>query len=491
MVQFGNFINGSQMPPAAGRFMDTENPYTGNAWAQIARSDAADVDAAVAAARQAFAAGPWADMTAVERAALLRRLGDAVIDNVEMLAQAEVTDNGKTITEMRGQMRNVAEWFYYYGGLADKFGGEVLHTERRNFFNYTRYEPLGVIAAITPWNSPVRLLSWKLAPALAAGNTVVVKPSEFTSTSTIAFVELLTKAGLPPGVVNVVTGLGPEVGEPLVAHPQVAKVAFTGGPAGGAAVYQLAARHIKPVALELGGKSANIVFADADLDRAAVGAVTAIFGSYGQSCVAGSRLLLDAAIDQEAFLGRMLEVIAKIRFGDPMDPATEVGPVANRPQFEKILRYVDVAQSQGARLVCGGKPLAGAQGAGLFIEPTIVADVTNDMRIAQEEVFGPILAVIRFTDEAEAIRIANGTEYGLAAGIWSRDVNRVHRVAARLEAGSVWVNTYRVTSQLSPFGGFKKSGIGREGGAEMLKSYMQTKSVWLDMNETFASPFKG
>ena len=484
---FDNWVGGQWVPPEGGRYMGTDNPYTGKTWARIARSGAADVDRAVAAARAALEEGPWGRLTVVERASILRRLGDLVRDNFEMLAKAETIDNGKTITEMRVQMRNVAEWYYYYAGLVDKASGEFLPTERRNHLNYTCYEPLGVVALITPWNSPVRLLAWKLAPALAAGNVAVIKPSEFASTSTLIFCELAGAAGIPPGVINAVTGLSSEAGEALVTHPHVAKIAFTGGPVGGAKIYEAAARDFKSVTLELGGKSPNIVFEDADIGRAALGAATAIFGSYGQSCVAGSRLLVHEDVHDE-IVGRIVEIAKSIRFGDPMDPDIDVGPIANRPQYEKILRYVEIAQSQGAKVVCGGRPME--VGGGLFIEPAVVTGVTNDMRIAQEEVFGPVMSVIPFRDEAEAIQIANDSKYGLAAGIWTTNVNRAHRVAARLKAGSVWINTYRITSQLSPFGGYKSSGVGREGGAEALRSYMQVKSVWLDMNETFTSPFK-
>jgi len=487
--QFENIIDGKGCPPVGGAYIETENPFMGKSWARIPRSDKGDADAAVASAKRAFASGPWKGTTAVERAELLRNLGDLVKENVEGLAKAEVRDNGKTITEMRAQMRNTAEWYYYYAGLADKVGGEVIHTERRNFLNFSCYEPLGVIAMITPWNSPLRLLSWKLAPALAAGNTAVIKPSEFASTSTLAFLELVAKAGFPAGVVNVVTGLGAEVGAALTGHPDIAKVAFTGGGAGGATVYEAAAKHLKAVALELGGKSPNIIFSDADLARAARGAVAAIFGSNGQSCVAGSRLLIQADVHDQ-IVERIIDLSRKTRMGDPMDPATELGPIANRPQFEKIMRYIEIAKTDGATLVSGGHRHEVPGSGGLFIEPTIFTNCSNDMRIAQEEVFGPVLAVMKFESEEEAISIANDTRFGLAAGIWTRDLNRAHRVAGSIQAGSVWINTYRVTSQTSPFGGYKNSGIGREGGAEMIKSYMQTKSVWIDLNDDFHSPFK-
>jgi aldehyde dehydrogenase (NAD+) len=491
MQTFDNYIGGRQAPPASGEYFESENPFTARPWARVARGNAEDVDRAVAAARAAFTGGAWPALTASERGALLGRLADLVAGNVDMLSAAESRDNGKTITEMRGQIRNVAEWYRFYAGLADKLNGEVIPTERRNHLNYTRHEPLGVCALIIPWNSPLRLLSWKLAPALAAGNTVVIKPSEFTSTSASVFIALVEKAGFPPGVVNLVTGFGADVGRTLVEHPDVAKVAFTGGETGGIAVYTSAASKLKPVSLELGGKSPNIIFADAHLENAARGAVAGIFASCGQSCVAGSRLVVHRGI-RDAIVARVSELAQKIRMGDPMDEATEMGPIANRQQYDRILRYIDIARNEGATLQLGGGPATRPEcGDGLFIEPTIFVDVDNKMRIAQEEVFGPVLSVITFDDEDEAVRIANDTPYGLGSGIWTDDLKRAHRVAARIQAGSVWINTYRISSQLSPFGGYKRSGFGREGGAEMLKSYTQTKSVWLDLNADFPYPFKG
>lgn len=491
MQKFDNYIGGQAMAPASGVYFETENPFTASPWALVARGNTNDADRAVGAAVTAFKEGPWPTLTASERGAHLRRLAGLVNDNVDMLAAAESRDNGKTITEMRGQIRNVAEWYQFYAGLADKLNGEVIPTERRNHLNYTRHEPLGVCVLIVPWNSPLRLLSWKLAPALAAGNTVVIKPSEFTSTSAVIFMSLVEKAGFPAGVVNLVTGFGNEVGTRLVSHPDVAKVAFTGGEVGGIAVYTSAAAKLKPVSLELGGKSPNIVFDDAHLENAARGVVAGIFASCGQSCVAGSRLLVQRDMKNK-LLSRVIELARQIRMGDPMDEATEMGPIANRQQYDRILSYIEIAKADGAKLVLGGRPAKRPEcGDGLFIEPTIFADVNNKMRIAQEEVFGPVLSVITFEDEKDAVRIANDTNYGLGSGLWTNDLKRAHRVAAQIQAGSVWINTYRISSQLSPFGGYKRSGLGREGGAEMLKSYTQTKSVWLDLNEDFPYPFKG
>jgi aldehyde dehydrogenase (NAD+) len=356
-------------------------------------------------------------------------------------------------------------------------------------FNYTLEEPLGVVAAITPWNSPLMLGAWKLAPALAAGNTLVWKPSEYTSVSALEFGKLIAEAGFPPGVVNIVTGYGGEIGEALVGHKLVAKVAFTGGDATGAAVYQTAARGIKPVTLELGGKSANIVFADADFDNAVKGVVSGIFAATGQTCVAGSRALVQRPI-YEKFLEAFVAFAKTARMGDPLDTATQVGPITTEPQYKKVLDYIGIAKQEGARCVLGGGPAKRPEcGAGLFVEPTVFADVTPSMRIAQEEVFGPVLAVIPFEDEEQAIQIANGSIYGLAAGVWTKDIGRCLKMASRLDAGTIWINTYRVSSYLSPFGGYKRSGFGRESGLLAIREYLQEKSVWIDTSGETGNPF--
>ena len=490
LTHYGNFIGNEFVKPESGEYLTTENPFTNKGWALIPRSGAKDIDKAVTAASTAFTEGPWGKSTAVERATLLRKLGDLVLENVENLAVAEVRDNGKTITEMHGQVKNIAEWYYFYAGLADKIVGEVLPTERAGHMNYTRLEPLGVIGMITPWNSPLRLLAWKLAPALAAGNTVVIKPSEFTSTSTLEFVALIKEAGFPVGVVNVVTGLGGEAGSAMSAHSGFAKFAFTGGSVGGGMVYAAAAKLMKPVTLELGGKSPNIVFEDADFEMAARGVVTGIFASAGQSCVAGSRLLIHRSL-HDRMVKRITELVQDMRMGDPMDPKNHVGPVATRPQYERILGFIEMAKSEGAQVACGGGAASGEElGDGLFVQPTVFVGVNNDMRIAQEEVFGPVLAVIPFDDDEEAIRLANDIAFGLGAGIWTQNLTRAHTVAALVQAGSVWINTYRISSQISPFGGFKDSGIGREGGTQMIKNYLQTKSVWINLTGEFPYPFK-
>ena len=482
-------IGGHWVEAAGGETFETENPFLGSAWAQVPRGTVADVDAAVDAAYKAFRAKSWRGLTASARGALLRKLGDLIAAEAAHLAEIETTDTGKLINEMRGQLNYIPQWFYYYGGLADKLEGRVIPIDKPGVFNFTREEPLGVIAAITPWNSPLMLAAWKLAPALAAGNTVVWKPSEFSSMSALEFGKLFEKAGFPPGVVNIVTGFGNEIGERLVSHPRVAKVAFTGGDRTGQSVYELAARSIKPVTLELGGKSANIVFDDAVLDDAVKGVVSGIFAATGQTCIAGSRALVHRSI-HDRFVDELLTLARTAKMGNPLDTATQVGPITTRPQFAKVLEYIDIAKKEGAECVLGGTPASRPEcGKGWFVEPTIFTNVKPDMRIAQEEVFGPVLSVIPFDDEEEAIAIANGTIFGLAAGVWTQGIRRALTMPERLEAGTVWVNTYRAVSYMSPFGGYKRSGLGRESGLSAIREYLQEKSVWIDVSGNVPNPF--
>lgn len=481
MDQYPMFINGERSDAVEGAWFETENPYQGKSWAMVARGTSKDVDKAVKAAHKAGIEGEWPKTSAQTRGRMLTKLGDLILQNVEPLAHAEMRDNGKCVTEVIGQMETMAAWYHYYGGLADKIEGQVIPADEQNFLTFTRYEPLGVVAAITPWNSPLRLMAWKIAPALAAGNTIVVKPSEFTSTSTLEFTKLIQEAGFPNGVVNVVTGLGKEVGTPLATHPLVAKVSFTGGVAAGIEVYKAASADMKRVTLELGGKSPNIIFTDADLGQACVGAVDGIFGSTGQTCIAGSRLLVHEDVHDEV-VERIVDIASRRRLGDPSDPETQIGPVANRPQYDRIMDYINVAKSDGASLTLGGKPSNLPEcGDGLFIEPTIFTGVSNEMRIAQEEVFGPVLSVLTFKDEDDAVAIANDIQFGLAAGVWTRDVGLAHRMANRIKAGTVWINTYRRNSPAVPFGGFKKSGLGRESGMEMVKDNLQVKTTWVNL----------
>src|SRR5262245_46511569 len=401
MQTYQHFIDGAPAAPASNDWFDSINPYTGEAWARIAKGSAADVDRAVAAARAAFEG--WSAMKPSARGRLLMRLADLIERDAARLAEIEVRDNGKLLAEMGAQTRYMAEWYRYYGGLADKIEGAVLPTDKANVFNFTRYEPLGVVGMITPWNSPLLLLAWKLAPALAAGNTAVIKPSEFTSASTLEFMPLFEKAGFPKGAVNTVTGFGADVGAALVAHPGAAKLAFTGSDLSGQRIYEAAAKDFKHVSLELGGKSPNIVFEDADLEAAVMGAISGIFAASGQTCIAGSRLLLQRSI-HDTFMEKLLGVVAAAKIGDPMSPDTHVGPITTPPQYRKVLEYIAIAKEEGAQCVLGGEAYdgPGARG-GQFIAPTIFTGVDNRMRIAQEEVFGPVLAVIPFDDESDAV----------------------------------------------------------------------------------------
>ena len=485
LEHYQQFINGQFVAARSGKTIESINPSEGTPWATIPDSNNEDVDLAIAAAKEAFDNGPWGKMTGTQRAKLMRNLADIIARDAEDLAHFETKDNGKLYREMLGQWKYIPEFFYYFAGLADKLQGDTIPSDRSNFFIYTRREPVGVVAAITAWNSPGLLLTFKLAPGLAAGCTFVVKPSEHASISTIELAKRFIEAGFPPGVFNVVTGLG-GVGARLVEHPHVDKVAFTGATETGKRIAASAAKNLTRVSLELGGKSPNIVFEDADLDVAANGAIAGIFGATGQTCMAGSRLLVQESI-YESLLEKIIARTKTIKLGNPLDNSTEMGPIANEPQLNKILEFIDVAKKDGARLLCGGKQ---DQALGkMFVEPTIFGDVSNDMRIAREEVFGPILSVIRFKDEAEAIKIANDTRFGLAAAVWTKNIHRAHRVAHQLRAGTVWINAYRVVSFLTPFGGFKESGMGRENGMDSIKEYTETKSVYVELTGEPRDPF--
>ena len=478
---YRQLIGGTWSDAAGGEWLESINPANGEAWALIPRGRAIDAERAVAAARSAFESATWRAMTASARGELLRRVATHLESHIDKLAVIEARDNGKRLVDVLPQLRTLPKYFHYYAGLADKIEGAVIPNDVPGVFNYTRHEPLGVVVAITPWNSPLMLAVWKLAPALAAGNTVVLKPSEHASASTLELAAMLEAAGLPPGVVNVVTGLGAEIGAPLVEHPNVAKITFTGSDASGKRIAATAAADLKRVTLELGGKSPQLVFEDADFDNAVNGVLSGIFLALGQSCIAGSRLLVHDSI-HDRFVEHLVAGMQGVRIGDPFDAATQLGPVANQPQHAKVLAFIEQARAEGARCVLGGRAVHPANcGAGWYVEPTIFTNVRPNMQLYREEVFGPVLAVCRFHTEDEAVQMANDSAFGLAAGIWTTDMARSIRLAERIAAGTVYVNTYRSVSTLSPVGGYKHSGYGRENGIDAIREFLQVKSVWLGL----------
>lgn len=482
------YIDGEWVDSSDGGTFESINPYANQPWAVAPEATASDVDRAVMAARKAFRSKEWGDVTPAFRAKLLRKLGTLIEEAGDEMARVQVLENGKLLRELGPQTNALAGHCYFFSGLAETIFGQTIPVSIPNTVNFTVREPIGVIAAITPWNSPLALLMWKFAPAIATGNTMVVKPSEVTPISTLLFAQLVEKAGFPKGVFNVVTGQG-QVGAWLTEHPEVNKIAFTGSTHIGRAVAMTGAKDFKRVSLELGGKSPNIVFADCDIDNAVNGVIAGIFAATGQTCLAGSRVLVEDSVYDE-FTKKLVARTEQIVIGDPNDPKTEMGTLACRAQYEKVLSYFKIGVEEGATLLTGGQAATGGpHGDGLFVKPTIFGDVKNTMRIAKEEIFGPVASVIRFTSEEEAIEIANDTRFGLAAGIWSNDVKRVHRVAAKLRAGTVWVNNYRRTNYAMPFGGYGESGLGRENGVESIHEYTEVKSVWIDIGGKVADPF--
>ena len=474
------FINNEWRPASSGKTMDVINPATEDVCATVASADSDDLNAAVDAARKALS-GPWGQMSARERGRLVRKIGERLMERADEVSRLETLHNGKPIMESRQiEIPAAAECFEYYGGWSDKVMGETIPV-KGNYLNYTLREPLGVCAAIVPWNFPLLIAVWKIAPALATGNTIIVKPASQTPLTALALGEIALEVGLPPGVLNVLTGPGAKLGQAIVEHPGIDKIAFTGDTSTGKNIMKGAADTLKKITLELGGKSPNIVLPDADIESAIRGATIGIFYGKGEVCAAGSRLLVDRSIKDE-FIDKLAARTKKMVAGDPMDPKTRFGALSSKKQMDTVMRYVESAKKEGATLVAGGERADIGTGKGYFYKPTVFADVTPEMTISREEIFGPVLAAIEFADLDEAIARANDSPYGLAAGVWTKDVKKAHYVARKLQAGTVWINTYNIYDTAAPFGGYKQSGFGREMSAHALEHYTQVKSVWVDLN---------
>ena len=488
MTDYQLFIDGVFCDASDGGRFDCVNPATGKRWASAPAATSSDTERAVAAAHRALRNGPWPEMTATQRGQMLFRLADLVAEHAHRLGSIEMTDSGKLAAETRSQTAYVAEYYRYYGGLADKIQGATLPIDKPNMHVFTRREPIGVVAAIVPWNAAMFLTATKLGPALAAGNTVVIKASEEAPAVMCEFAALVEQAGFPAGVVNIITGFGEPCGRVLTSHPLVSRVAFTGGTTAASRVVANTANNFAHVSLELGGKSPILVFDDADMEGAVNGAIAGNFGATGQSCVAGSRVLVQAGIHDE-FLARLIERAKEIRIGDPLEDGTQMGPLATRAQLERIQQVVAESEAQGAVVQTGGKRPDGFD-SGWYYEPTIISCMDQNTPSTQVELFGPVMSVLRFEDERVGIGLANDSPFGLGAGVFTKDVARAHRVAANIHSGIVWINTYRVISPIAPFGGFGQSGYGREAGVDAIYDYTRTKTVWVNTSEEpMANPF--
>lgn len=474
-------IGGEWVEAVSGKRFETSNPATGEVITSVPEGDREDIDLAVRAARKAFDHGVWRTMKPYERSKLLLRIADLFEENAEELAHLETLDNGAPLSLTEGFAIGAAETFRYYAGWVTKITGETIPVSvPGKMFNYTRKEPVGVCGQIVPWNAPLAMTVWKISVALATGNTLVLKPAENTPLTALRIGELIQEAGIPDGVVNIVTGFGGSAGQALVEHPLVDKIAFTGSTAVGKQIMKSSAANIKKVSLELGGKSAHIVFADADYDKAIKNAANAILLNSGQACIAGSRLFVEKKI-YDNFLADLADYMQNFKLGNGFDPSTNLGPLISEKQKQRVLSYIDIGQDEGAEMLVGGQA-TGELEKGYFVKPTVMANVNNDMRIAQEEIFGPVVSGIPFTDIDEVIEMANQTEYGLGGGVNTTDVRKAHLVAEGLRTGSVWVNTYNLIDPASPFGGYKQSGLGRENGAESIDLYTETKSVWISLD---------